>query len=76
MKVREVISMLQMQHDLDDEIMVMWSGSAFREMEHGMWKKCVEVFDDFPPVRLWDAYVDGVIADVQDLLEELRREEV
>lgn len=76
MKVRDVIAALQAQHDLDDEIMVMWSGSAFREMEHGMWSKCVAVFDDFPPVKFWDSYIDDIIADVTSLMQERHYEEV
>lgn len=76
MKVRDVIAALQKQHDLDEHIMVMWSGSAYRELEHGMWEKCVAVFDDYPPLNEWDSYVDFIIADVKSLVEERRREEV
>ena len=75
-KVRDVIAALQAQHDLDDEIMVMWSGPAFRELEHGLWEKCVQVFDDYPPLIEWDSYIDFLIADVTSLMQERHREEV
>lgn len=70
MKVHEVISLLKVQHDMDDDIMAVWWGSSFREMPRGTWAKAVQVFDDYGVPQSWDNFIDSLVIDVQDALED------
>jgi hypothetical protein len=46
MKVKDLIQMLTIDFSPDEELMVMWWDSAFREHTAGTWKKAVEAFYD------------------------------
>lgn len=72
MKVREVIAMLNVQHDLDDDIMAVWWGSSFRELPQGTWSRAVQVFDDYGVPESWDKFIDDIVADVQEAFGESR----
>ena len=45
MKVEQAIEMLQKYHGMQDEIMISWYGSNYRETDAKIWEKACELFD-------------------------------
>jgi tRNA U54 and U55 pseudouridine synthase Pus10 len=46
MKVKDLIQMLTTDFTPDEELMVMWWDSAFREHTAGTWDMAVKIFDE------------------------------
>lgn len=69
MKVRQIISALVRNYDLDADVMAFWVGSEFKETQAGTWEKAVEIWDNEDVIAVFQDYLSDLITDAEIQIE-------